>query len=128
MDVLAVPNICGADIMRTSNFSLKPIKLQIYRASERDLASVPPLTSYVNQRTPADFKLPNIKAERALRRDATYQPQFNNTPIRVSPLDVSLSAEEYASLQQAGLQVYYGTDEGAALRDVLFSWWETRYL
>ncbi len=128
MDVLAVPNICGADIMRTSNFSLKPIKLQIYRASARDLASVPPLTSYVNQRTPADFKLLNIKAERALRRDATYQPQFNNTPIRVSPLDVSLSAEEYASLQQAGLQVYYGTDEGAALRDVLFSWWETRYL
>ncbi len=24
MDVLAVPNVCGADVMRTSNFSLKP--------------------------------------------------------------------------------------------------------
>jgi uncharacterized protein len=41
---------------------------------------------------------------------------------------VVLSAEEYASLQQAGLLVYYGSDDGAALRDLLFSWWETRNL
>jgi uncharacterized protein YcgI (DUF1989 family) len=128
MDVLAVPNICGADIMRTSNFSLKPVKLQIYRASARDLASVPPLASYKNQLTPADFKLPNIRIERALKRDASYLPRFNNTPIRVSPLDVALTPEEYASLQKAGLGVYYGENDGAALRDVLFSWWETRYL
>jgi uncharacterized protein YcgI (DUF1989 family) len=128
MDVLAVPNICGADIMRTSNFSLKPVKLQVFNASARDLASVPPITNYKNQRTPADFKIPDIKTERALRRDGTYLPQFNNTPIRVSPLDVALTAEEYASLQQTGLQVYYGANDGAALRDVLFSWWETRHL
>ena len=25
MDVLAVPNVCGADVMRTSNFALKPL-------------------------------------------------------------------------------------------------------
>ena len=24
MDVLAVPNVCGADVMKTSNFALKP--------------------------------------------------------------------------------------------------------
>lgn len=128
MDVLAVPNICGADIMRTSNFSLKAVKLQVFNASARDLASVPPLSAYKNQRTPADFKIPNIKTDRALRRDASYLPQFNNTPIRMSALDVALSPEEYAALQDAGLQAYYGADDGAALRDVLFSWWETRYL
>ena len=128
MDVLAVPNVCGADIMRTSNFSIKPVLLQIYRASARDLASVPPLTSYTNQKTPADFKVPNIKAERALRRDPNYQPQFTNVPIRISPLDVALDTDEFASLQAAGLQVFYGEDAGAALRDVLFSWWETQHL
>src|SRR3979409_2130170 len=29
VDVLAVPNVCGADIMRTSNFSIKPVKLSV---------------------------------------------------------------------------------------------------
>jgi hypothetical protein len=37
-----------------------------------------------------------------------------------------MSTEEYASLQQVGLLVYYCSDDGAAVRDVLFSWWETR--
>lgn len=128
MDVLAVPNICGADIMRTSNFSLKAVKLQIWRASARDLASVPPLTSYTNQRTPADFRQPHIRTERALRRDPTYQASFINVPLRISPVEVQLDEAEYASLKQAGLDVYYGADDGAALRDVLFSWWETQHL
>lgn len=128
MDVLAVPNICGADIMRTSNFSLKAVKLQIWRASARDLASVPPLTSYTNQRTPADFRQPHIRTERALRRDPTYQASFTNVPLRISPVEVQLDEAEYASLKQAGLDVYYGADDGAALRDVLFSWWETQHL
>ncbi|MEO6853114.1 MAG: urea carboxylase-associated family protein [Rhodoferax sp.] len=128
MDLLAVPNVCGADVMRTSNFSLKPLKLQIYQASARDLASVPPVQQYSNQRTPADFKIPNIRTERALRKDPTYQPQFTNVPLRISALDITLDAAEYASLQAAGLSVYYGDDDGAALRDVLFSWWETHYI
>lgn len=128
MDVLAVPNICGADIMRTSNFSLKPVKLQIYKASVRDLASVPLQGSYKCQRTPADFKVSTIKTERALRKDASYLAQFNNVPIRISPLQVELDASELSALQDAGLEIYYGDDLGAALRDVLFSWWETRYL
>ena len=128
MDVLAVPNVCGADVMRTSNFSIKPVRLQLWSASARDLASVPPVSICTNQRTPADFRQANIRVERALRRDPDYQPQFTNVPIRISPLDVPLDAAEYAALKQAGLEVYYGDDEGAALRDVLFSWWEARYL
>jgi len=128
MDVLAVPNICGADIMRTSNFSLKPVKLQIYSASERDVASVPAQGVFKSQRTPDDFKISKIKTDRALHRDESYLAQFNNTPIRISPLEVELDADELTELQQAGLESYYGNDLGAALRDVLFSWWETRYL
>jgi uncharacterized protein len=128
MDLLAVPNICGADIMRTSNFSLKAVKLQIWSASARDKASVPPLTSYTNQRTPRDFKQPNIRTERALRRDPSYQASFTNVPLRISPVEVQLDEAEYARLRQAGLDIYYGDDDGAALRDVLFSWWETQYL
>ena len=128
MDVLAVPNVCGADVMRTSNFSIKPVKVQIWSASARDLASVPPVTRYANQRTPADFRQPHIRTERKLLRDPDYKPQFTNVPIRISAMDIGLDEAEYTSLQQAGPQIYYGDDEGAALRDILFSWWESRYL
>ena len=38
VDVLAVPNVCGADVMRTSNFSLKPIKLTVFEATDADAA------------------------------------------------------------------------------------------
>ena len=34
-DVLAVPNICGADVMRTSNYSLKPVRLSVFEATAR---------------------------------------------------------------------------------------------
>ncbi len=128
IDLLAVPNVCGADIMRTSNFSLKPVKLQVYRASECDLARVPALGRYASQRTPADFRQPTIKADRPLRKDPGYQPAFTNVPLKVSSLDIALSAAEYTRLQQAGLTPYYGDRMGDALRDVVFSWWEARYM
>lgn len=128
MDVLAVPNVCGADIMRTSNFSIKPVKLQLWKASERDLALVPPLPAWDTQRTPAQFRQPQIKADRPLKRDPTYRAQFTHVPLRFTELEVVLDEAELASLRAADLAGYYGADDGAALRDVLFSWWESRFI
>ena len=128
IDVLAVPNVCGADIMRTSNFALKPVKLQVWRASEVDLARVPELKSYASQRTPADFKVPDIKADRALKRDPAYQAGFTNVPLQYTELSITLSAQDHARLRQAGLAEFYADQDGDALRDLLFSWWETRFL
>ncbi|MDM0043128.1 urea carboxylase-associated family protein [Variovorax dokdonensis] len=128
MDVLAVPNVCGADVMRTSNFSLKPLKVEIYSASERDRASLPAVPTWDSQRTPADFRQPNIKTDRALRRDDNYQPQFTNVPILEREHEVLLDDEERALLASLGLHQFYGQDQAAQLRDVIFSWWEKRYL
>ena len=127
MDVLAVPNVCGADVMRTSNFSLKPIRLTVFEATPADLAAVPKVPVLKSQRTPKDFRNPVIKADRALRRDPAYAPEFPNVPIRVSDLPVALSAEELALLQSVKLDIY-GDDDAAALRDILFTWWEERFL
>jgi uncharacterized protein YcgI (DUF1989 family) len=127
-DVLAVPNVCGADIMRTSNFSIKPVKLSIFKATDADVAGVPALTKLPSQRTPADFKIKQIKADRELRRDASYTPLFTNVPIRISELAVTLSEDEYALLQQCKLTDLYGDDDGAALRDIVFSWWNERFI
>jgi uncharacterized protein YcgI (DUF1989 family) len=128
MDLLAVPNVCGADLMRTSNFSIKPVKISVYAASEAERASVPAVRSLPSQRTPADFKVKQIKADRELRRDPAYAAEFANTPIRYQDLPIALDAAEMALLKSAKILAFYGGDEAAALRDILFSWWEENYL
>jgi uncharacterized protein YcgI (DUF1989 family) len=128
MDVLAVPNVCGADVMRTSNFSLKPIKLTVLTATAADLARVPDVPKLASQRTPRDFRNPTIKADRPLRRDPAYKPEFPNTPIRITELPVPLSANEMAMLAAVKRADVYGSDDAASLRDILFSWWEERFL
>jgi uncharacterized protein YcgI (DUF1989 family) len=129
IDVLAVPNVCGADIMKTSNFAIKPVRLSIYTAGDADLAAVPPLPAKLaSQRTPADFKVKRIKAERELVRDPAYVAEFVNVPIRYADFPIPLDATEYALLQKVKRRELYGDDDGAALRDVVFSWWEDNYM
>jgi uncharacterized protein YcgI (DUF1989 family) len=129
IDVLAVPNVCGADIMKTSNFSIKPVRLSIYTAGDADLAAVPPLPAKLpSQRTPADFKVKRIKAERELVRDPGYVAEFVNVPIRYADFPIRLDAAEYALLQKVKRRELYGDDDGAALRDIVFSWWEDNYM
>jgi uncharacterized protein len=128
MDVLAVPNVCGADVMRTSNFALKPLKLTVFAATDADLARVPKTPVLASQRTPKDFRNPTIKTDRPLRRDPAYSPEFPNTPIRITELPVALSGEEFAAFQSVKRTDIYGEDDAAALRDLLFSWWEERFL
>jgi hypothetical protein len=69
-DVLAAPNVCGADVMRTSNFALKPIKLTLFEATEADMAAAPKTPILKSQWTPKDFRNPTIKTERRLTRDS----------------------------------------------------------
>lgn len=127
VDVLAVPNVCGADVMRTSNFALKPIKLTVFQSTESDRAAPPKTPILKSQRTPKDFRHAAIKADRALVRDPNYVAEFINTPIVVEGVEVTLSAEEAAMLDALRLPIY-GDDEGAALRDILFTWWEQSFL
>jgi uncharacterized protein len=128
MDVLAVPNVCGADIMRTSNFGLKPIKLEIFEASDDELSFVPKVPLLRSQRTPADFRNAEIKATRELVADKAYAPNFVNTPLVESAIDIELSAQEYAALGRNARPKIYGDDTSSALRDLVFTWWETKYL
>lgn len=128
MDVLAVPNVCGADVMRTSNFFLKPIKVSVLRATADDLNDVPPMPRLMSQRTPASFRNPVIKTDRPLRRDPAYRPEFTNTPLTVEHVDVVLDEADLAGLRQLPQLQRYGDDVAAALRDVFFTWWEQRFV
>jgi uncharacterized protein len=131
IDLLAVPNVCGADVMATSNFKYKPLKVSIFRGSEKELAHFtgqPLLRRFATQRTPRDFKNSTIKPDRELRRDPNYRPDFLNVPIILTDVAVSLPADEQAmldQLQQAGL---YGKSTADALRYIFHSWWINRFM
>jgi hypothetical protein len=100
----------------------------VFAATEADLARVPNTPVLASQRTPKDFRNPTIKSDRPLRRDPTYQPEFPNTPIRITELPVTLSEDEVALFDAVKRVDIYGDDDAAALRDLLFSWWEERFL
>src|ERR1700688_3359650 len=113
VDVLAIPNVCGADVMRTSNFALKPIKLTVFAATDADLARVPKTPTLASQRTPKDFRNPTIKTDRPVRRDPAYRSEFPNTPIRITELPVALSPDEFAAFQSVKRTDLYGDDDAA---------------
>jgi hypothetical protein len=114
--------------MKTSNFALKPLKLTVLAATEADLAQVPNTPKLASQRTPKDFRNAAIKSDRPLRRDPAYKPEFPNTPIVVTELPVAFDADELAMFNAVKRTDIYGDDDAAALRDLLFSWWEERFL
>ena len=111
-----------------SNFALKPMKLTVFAATEADLAQVPKTPTLASQRTPKDFRNPAIKSDRPLRRDPAYRAEFPNTPIVVTELPISLAPDELAMFNAVKRTDIYGDDDAAALRDLLFSWWEERFL
>lgn len=131
IDLLAVPNVCGADVMATSNFELKPLRLAIYQGTDEELAEqeqrslVRPLST---QRGPEQFRNPVIKADRELTRDAAYVPAYTNVPLNVHDLDVDLDADELARLDELVAAGGLGTDRAEVLRYVFHSWWIENFM
>ncbi|WP_165421300.1 urea carboxylase-associated family protein [Bradyrhizobium sp. Leo170] len=128
MDVLAVPNVCGADVMKTSDFELKPLKLTVFEGTEQDWQGIAEFPRLRNQRSPADFKVKNIKADRELYRDPSYRPEFVNVPLTVSELEVELSPAETAWVGELRATGKYGDTEAEVLRYVFFTWWISRFM
>ncbi|WP_024511862.1 hypothetical protein [Bradyrhizobium sp. ARR65] len=86
MDVLAVPNVCGADMMKTSDFELKPLTLTVFEGTDEDWRGIAEFPELKNQRSP--FEVKNIKPDRELYRDPSYRPEFVNVPLTISELEV----------------------------------------
>jgi uncharacterized protein len=129
-DILAVPNVCGADIFSTSNFELKPLKVQVLEATpeERDRWLQPEERQYRNQRTPADFKLSEIKVTRELTRDESYSADWPVYPIVKRPVEVPLSEDEYALIEGLRANGGFGEADSDIVRHAFFSWWIEEYM
>lgn len=124
-DVLAVPNVCGADIFSTSNFELKPLKVAVFEATEeeREQWLLSDERQYRNQRTPADFTLKEIRTKRELDRDESYSPEWPVYPIVKQSVEVPLSTEEYEMVESLRSTGAFGEADGDIVRHAFFSWW-----
>jgi len=124
IDVLAVPNVCGADVMVTSNFALKPLLVQVFAGDEEDLARLvpeaPPFPA--SQRTAADFRQPVIRVERALAPDPDYAAEYVNVPLGSRSVPVELDAGDLAALDALVAGGLHGADRAEVLRFAFFSW------
>jgi hypothetical protein len=129
-DILAVPNVCGADIFSTSNFELKPLKVQVLAstAEDRERWLQPEGRQYRNQRTPQDFIIQDIKATRELERDDSYVPQWAVYPIVQQDVEVTLSDEEHALIDVLRQDGAFGEEDGEIVRHAFFSWWIEQYM
>jgi uncharacterized protein YcgI (DUF1989 family) len=129
-DILAVPNVCGADIFSTSNFELKPLKVQVLSSTEADREHwlQPEERQYRNQRTPDDFIVKEIKATRELERDGGYAPQWPVYPIVKQTVEVPLSVEEHALIEALRRDGGFGEEDGEIVRHAFFSWWIENYM
>jgi len=131
MDLLAVPNVCGADVMATSSFELKPLALTVMEGVEADWALVEgrrELDGFVNQRDPSKFVNRDIKADRELRRDPGYQPDFTNVPITLTEIELELGDDDAAIVDRLRGEGLFGSDAGDIVRFAWHSWWIREFM
>jgi uncharacterized protein len=105
-DTLSVPIVCGSgDVLTTSNFALKALRVQVFEASDETLERAKVVDERYNQfrnnRTVDDFKVSDVKADRALQRDPDYEPDWVNFPLELTSVTVELDDQEYASVDEA---------------------------
>ena len=126
-DVLAVPIVCGSgDVTGISNFSLKPIRVQVFEKSaetERIVnAHHDRFGKLKGQRSPDQYRIKDIKATRELTRDPDYEPQFVNYPLRFEDIEVQLTQEDRRDLERMKA-LGKAENDGDGIRYAVFTWY-----
>ena len=126
MDVLAVPIVCGSgDILPTSNFTLKPISIQVYEKSSESDEQVADLEgeyrSLRSQKSLDQFRTRDIKVDRELHQIPNYEPKFVNYPLVFDEVEIGFSEQDFKDLEYIRQNNFPGTDEEVVLASVM-SW------
>lgn len=127
MDVLAVPVICGSgDMGATGNFFLRPIRIQVFKSShEIDVVVRKHLEGfgrYKNQRSIDNLAVREIRRERELEPDPSYEPHFVNYPLGMKEIEVELTEEDQRLIEwmkERGLC----DDEEDGIRSAVLGWY-----
>jgi uncharacterized protein YcgI (DUF1989 family) len=127
-DTLCVPVVCGSgDIVVTSNFRFKPIRIQVFSASESSMALAleldETLNKFRNQRTPETFRISQIRSERKLVPDPNYQADYLNYPLRHHEVAIQLTPGDHEAIEHMRrLQVVPGDDDDEIVRSAVMKW------
>lgn len=123
MDVLAVPNVCGDDLGKSSNFWLRPLKAVVMAPRSEDTEQAMEIneTAY-NSVLPPRYEAP----EDPIIKDEKYIPSYPHLPIRIENTRVELNSTQREKFEQVRNYSLYGDNEGAAMRDILMSWLSER--
>jgi uncharacterized protein YcgI (DUF1989 family) len=125
-DVLAAAVICGCgDLVGINNYTVTPIKLEIYAASpdtERLVDAVEGrwgrMESQVKTEDLADVP---VLASRELEADPNYEPSYRPAPGTLT-LELELTDDERRILGGLIATGLYGRSEGEALRAAFMRW------
>jgi uncharacterized protein YcgI (DUF1989 family) len=125
MDVLAVPVICGAgDLLPISNFGYKPIRIQVFAPSSASSQSATEAwaanTTLINQRTPDQVAMADIRGEPELKRNSAYVPKFKKWPMTTRDVDVIFDDDEYLQLWR--FRGRFGDTDGSLVRTLFIQW------
>jgi uncharacterized protein YcgI (DUF1989 family) len=132
MDTLCVPIVCGSgDVTPVSNFSLKPLDITIFEATPETRARADEIERQFaapkSRKGPADYRQPNIRVERELRRSPDYQPAYSRFPLKQEKLTVTVDAttcDGLARMVKAG----HGNDVSDAARRAFMLWYQSTRL
>jgi uncharacterized protein len=125
-DVLATAVICGCgDLVGINNYTVTPIKLEIYGASpdtERLVDAVEARWGRMeSQVKPEDLSDVPVLASRELEADPDYEPSYRPAPGSVT-LELGLTDDERRILEGLLATGLYGRSEGDALRAAFMRW------
>ncbi len=130
IDTLAVPICCGADVMATSNYELKALKVTIYDGSDSDHEQLVS-EKFTHQRRPDEFRQPKIKVDRPLYRDESYSPEWpwlEAVKARY-PRQIALDEDEAALLDKLKDDPEFeGFTEAEIVRFCFFRWYSIHHM
>lgn len=125
MDILAVPVCCPSELSTINNYHPHPVHIAVHEATDETLS----LAQLVRQRwgslrahkTPADFRLSDVKADRELVADPNYRPDFLPMPEE-RDIEVQLSEPEVEVLHGLMKREFYGPTEDRAVVAAFMRW------
>lgn len=125
-DLLAATVICGfGDIGGINNYEFQPMKIEVFRPSQATTGLVDEVNrrwgSMEGQDKEDDIASIPVHAERALRRDPDYVPDYLPCPGVVN-VEVELDPAQQRLLEGLVATGIYGKNGGEALRATFMRW------
>jgi uncharacterized protein YcgI (DUF1989 family) len=128
-DVLAAAVICGlGDLVGINNYTVTPIKLEVYEKTEETVALVDSIEErwgrMASQDKADDLAGIPVHAARELERDPSYVPNYRPAPGSET-IELELTAAEQALVEGLIETGVYGITPSEALRAAFMRWCNT---